>query len=373
MNSLHEILSGKNINFLIGSGASVPIFKTLSLGTGKCTLEELLASEEISSTNKHALYYYYYKNWISQMKSFDVTAATGDNRNTLENYYLFVKKVVEILESEGNERPKKANIFTTNYDLIFEYTFERILQEGKNSYFNDGSTGFVTRTLNPQNYNLSISQVGYNDNFKREVPTVNLQKMHGSVSWEKSDDELIVVSYDREYSDMPSITALDKHSFPDGVFVPNLYSGMSDYDSCLSTMTTGVANELAEFWKKYKHLAIINPDKWKFHQTVFEQHYYQLIRNFSYELEKENTVLVVFGFSFADEHILEIFKRSLCNPTLQVVLICYDAIQRGAFKKIFVNTNNIVYYPNDETGVDGFPVYGNFTYFNRLLNGDVNE
>jgi hypothetical protein len=50
-----------------------------------------------------------------------------------------------------------------------------------------------------------------------------------------------------------------------------------------------------------------------------------MLRLLSYELEKPNAVLITFGFSFADEHILNLVKRSLSNPHLQVFVCCYDA------------------------------------------------
>ncbi|EHJ7792810.1 SIR2 family protein, partial [Escherichia coli] len=83
-------------------------------------------------------------------------------------------------------------------------------------------------------------------------------------------------------------------------------------------------NSLEEFKSYYNSLAIVNPTKEKFSETVFQQHYYQSLRLLSYELEKPQTVLICFGFSFQDEHILEIIKRSLSNPTLKVFVFCYN-------------------------------------------------
>ena len=76
-----------------------------------------------------------------------------------------------------------------------------------------------------------------------------------------------------------------------------------------------VASEKVEsFYNLYKNFPVVNPTKEKFSDTVFQQHYYQLLRMLSFELEKQDSVLVVFGFSFADEHILEIVRRSIVNP-----------------------------------------------------------
>jgi hypothetical protein len=46
---------------------------------------------------------------------------------------------------------------------------------------------------------------------------------------------------------------------------------------------------------------------------------------YSNELEKENSVLFVLGFSFADEHIREITKRvANSNPTLLICIFAYS-------------------------------------------------
>ena len=42
MNTLPEMLSGKNINFLIGSGASMPLYPTLSLGKNLPSFEDFI-------------------------------------------------------------------------------------------------------------------------------------------------------------------------------------------------------------------------------------------------------------------------------------------------------------------------------------------
>lgn len=47
MPTIQEHMSGKNINFLIGSGASMPLFSTLSIGKNMPTFEELISSSFI--------------------------------------------------------------------------------------------------------------------------------------------------------------------------------------------------------------------------------------------------------------------------------------------------------------------------------------
>lgn len=366
--NLQEKMNGKNINFLIGSGASYPIFKTLYLGNNKPSFEEIVSSDKISENNKKVLYYFYYKDWILPMLT---NAYENFDKNVKSNYFDFVNFLIKTLSNQGFDRPRHANIFTTNYDLLFENTFENIINVNSNCFFNDGSMGFTNKYLNPNWYNLIISQAGYNFNYKREIPTINLLKMHGSVSWKKENDNRIKVIYENNNS----IKTIEKLEQLD--FIKNIVEELgdnSDFENLnnkLTNISQNIESQLSEFYEEYIKLAIINPNKWKFHDTVFEQHYYQLIRNFSYELEKENTILIVFAFSFADEHILEIFKRSLSNPNLEVIIIAFNKQAKDNIKSKIGNYNNIRYYPIDEDYENS--VNGDFTYFNELLEGETNE
>lgn len=365
---LQEKLHGKNINFLIGSGASYPVFETLNLGENKPTFEELVSNGDISELNKKALYYFYYKNWILPMK---INNMSEFDSEVLKNYKEFIKKIINILSTQGVERPKRANIFTTNYDLLFEDIFESIIDERENCYFNDGSSGFIKKVLNPNWYNLIISLSGYNDNYKREVPTINLFKMHGSVSWSKNNKDQISIDYNNKYS-IEDISELDEIDFKSElIFELGDDADFTSFNSKLSEIAEPQKEKLNTFYDNYKKLAIINPNKWKFHDTVFEQHYYQMIRNFSYELEKENSILVVFAFSFADEHILEIFKRLLNNPSLEVIIICYSEKTKRDLQNKIGESKNITYYPTEHDFKKSYS--GNFAYFNMLLNGEIDE
>ncbi len=107
---------------------------------------------------------------------------------------------------------------------------------------------------------------------------------------------------------------------------------------------------LNAFWTQYKVMPIVNPTKWKFHETVYEEHYYQMLRLLSYELEKPNAVLITFGFSFADEHILNLVMRSLSNPRLQAFVCCYSAKSHAAMEDAFKGYRNVkcLVLPDDQ-------------------------
>lgn len=126
--------------------------------------------------------------------------------------------------------------------------------------------------------------------------------------------------------------------------------------------------QINDFFEMYKdNISIINPNKWKFHQTVFEQHYYQQLRNFSYELERENTILIAFGFSFADEHINEILQRALTNPTLEFYIISHSKNGQERIKSIFKDDRKIDFLPDFTQNQGSSKIKGDFSYFISFL------
>ena len=115
------------------------------------------------------------------------------------------------------------------------------------------------------------------------------------------------------------------------------------------------------FWGEYNKLPIVNPTKWKFYETVFEEHYYQMLRLLSYELEKPNSILITFGFSFADEHILRLIQRSLSNPQLHTFICCYSNNSANSMREEFKSWKNVqVIGPAEDMNMD-------FTNFNKYV------
>ena len=122
-----------------------------------------------------------------------------------------------------------------------------------------------------------------------------------------------------------------------------------------------------DFIEKYNELVIVNPTKKKFSETVIDDHFYELMRMYSNALERENTLLFVMGFSFADEHILNITQRALkTNPTLLVVIYAYDEVAYSSYKKMFGEIpnvrilSNILYAADDKSKVH--PITGKYDF-----------
>ena len=99
---------------------------------------------------------------------------------------------------------------------------------------------------------------------------------------------------------------------------------------------------------------------------------------FANELERQNTILITFGFSFADEHILQIVKRALSsNQTLTLLLFPYNDDDLKKFEKMFKSYNNVLCYckktddvkvKNDDVKVKNFEL----SDLNKLLE-EIND
>lgn len=231
---------------------------------------------------------------------------------------------------------RRCNVFTTNYDGCFPLVADALIKEGHTDFvLNDGTRGFTTRILQARNFGSYLCQAGVFGRYQASVPQINLIHLHGSVYWSKAGSS-IQVDYDlserEELLDAAASARLEPFSL-----------ALNNADAVLADLPAIEFSEdaLEAFWSKYKDMPIVNPTKWKFHETVYEEHYYQMLRLLSYELEKPNAVLITFGFSFADEHILNLVMRSLANPGLQVFVCCYSENSYAAMEEAFKGHRNV--------------------------------
>ena len=93
-----------------------------------------------------------------------------------------------------------------------------------------------------------------------------------------------------------------------------------------------------------------------------------MLRLMSYELEKPSSILITFGFSFADEHIENLVKRSLSNPKLQVYVCCYNDSEKQKMQTKFNGFDNVEYICNDFNGNLDFDYFNGKVF--KLGNND---
>jgi hypothetical protein len=358
--SINDIYD-KNINFLIGSGASFGLFPTLALeikgeNGEELTIESLATLFEKRKDNNSLtlLFMHYYKECIEPVMVFDLDSAkiNGDKKIVIENYESFIKTIIVLLQHR--QKDKKCNIFTSNYDGCFVQVADELLQLGNEDFVvNDGARGFNKRYLQAKNFNSIIGQTGIFDRHFTEIPQINLIHVHGSAYWYDEENNIRI-----NYSDKNN----------DRLIEEALFKKSGSFSDVLKDSTKNIADlptikldddEINQFWAVYNKLPIVNPTKWKFHETVFEEHYYQMLRLLSYELEKPNSIFITFGFSFADEHILNLVKRSLSNPLLQVFVCCFNETEFNKLQTCFRIYKNVQCIT-----VDGFL---DFTAFNKEI------
>lgn len=350
----------KNINILIGSGASADLFPTLALAIKDAngqqeTIETLATKFQAYEEKKTALFMHYYNTCIYPVQNFDPDMVSSDiGLTNLNNYETFLTTLLGLLDRR-KDLNRKINIFTTNYDGCLSHTADRILMTGKHDFvINDGTSGFHKRYLHSKNFSTFQCQTGIFERSNFGIPQINMINLHGSVYWSKSNDK-IEVNY--------------RNSF-DNILTKEDVEGLNVYSKYLSDSNNTTENimelcltkkQIDNFWDEYNKLPIVNPTKWKFHETVFEEHYYQMLRLLSYELEKPNSVLITFGFSFADEHILKLIQRSLSNPQLQTFICCYSNNSVYSMEKEFNRWRNVeIIGPSDGEKMD-------FTNFNKYV------
>ncbi|WP_251322004.1 hypothetical protein [Escherichia coli] len=138
----------KNINILIGSGASADLFPTLSLAIKNAdgrreTIETLATQFENSPEKRTALFMHYYNTCIFPVQTFDPSSVTSDKgKENLKNYEVFLTTLLGLLDRR-KDLNRKINIFTTNYDGCLCHTADSLLMKG--------SHDFVVNVILPSN------------------------------------------------------------------------------------------------------------------------------------------------------------------------------------------------------------------------------
>jgi hypothetical protein len=341
---LKETIQDCNINFLVGSGLSRPYLKTL--GNIEILLTELdrldLSSEPNKlKTLKASLYKKYYDGVIE--KNLLVMHNDSDADKVLENYKEFLRCInIILLKRKTTLLNKQANIFTTNIDIFFEKALEDASLE-----FNDGFKGRFNPTFSLSNFKKSYFKKSLHYDNTSEIPVFNLLKVHGSLNWRATENEITL-------SKLSIVNRIQQKV--------NITEGLVDIDDSIKSIKEVIDDveeiddysQIDYFLNLYEKLPIVNPTKEKFKHTLLNHTYYELLRIYSNELEKENTILFVLGFSFADEHIKEITFRALnSNPTMICYIVAYDETAKDEIESSLdlgkLRYDNIRFiYPNED-------------------------
>ena len=255
------------------------------------------------------------KSVISTLKSefLKTILALDDDKykdsETINTYNKFYQSVFKFRTELSN----KINIVTTNYDLFNEYSLEsnRIVY----------STGFENNLYRNFNVNSFKQRVVDDTNRYKDVwqPTskeANLLKIHGSINWTSDESGQLIQKDLFEQSD----------------------------------------EEI-----------IIYPTMLKHRQTA-QAPYSELFREFANVLQVPNTVLIVMGYGFPDEHINNIISQNLKHQDF--TLIVFGNESEDNMKKFFdeFKTQDGFHLIGGDTSCDGVKAH----YFNYIVDEIIN-
>lgn len=164
-------------------------------------------------------------------------------------------------------RDPRLKIFTTNYDMCFETAASEM-----GMMLVDGFSYTRTRQFDGRYFNYDVVRRD-NDSHEFVEGVVQLFKLHGSVSWERSGKNIIEIA-------KPSP----------------------------------------------EHAALIYPAKGKYQQAFIQPHL-ELFSRFIEMLRTPNNCLLMSGYGFNDDHLSEpLFSAVKSNPSLKLIVADYNAV-----------------------------------------------
>ena len=289
LDKIRKIAEVSHLSFLLGAGVSAPFILPLP------KIEESMDRAEENGKEKEliALKREFFTKVILpclNIKAYSYStdkndAVKTDLTETYKNYRLLLLETTKyLLSRKSTLLDKQVNIFTTNVDIFTE----KVLEDAGANY-NDGFIGHMTPSFRTSHFQTIIKKKSEYLERQSEIPTFNLYKLHGSLTWKLENDNKSI-----SYSDLLNLKVLER---------------LKD----------------EKFKEAYSTLQIVNPNRRKFGTSVLESTYYELFRLYATELEKENALLFVAGFSFGDEHILQVTRRAMdSNPTLTLCVFCHS-------------------------------------------------
>ncbi|MEN9446126.1 MAG: hypothetical protein RL728_638, partial [Bacteroidota bacterium] len=234
--------------------------------------------------------------------------------------YIFHEKFLKALL----QRPlnlRRANIFTANYDLAFEYSFDKL-----SVHYIDGFSGFHKRFFKPETFEYDIFYPGSTTSGKvqRIEKVVRYFKLHGSLSWVNSESRDANNLYGIEEKPLELIEKLDK-----------------------------------------KGEIIIYPSAVKKSYTL-DLPYSELFRQFASTITQSQSVLFTIGYSFGDDHFNDIIFQALTNPTFTLIIVDFQGTKNPYIKDIKeLNDPRIIILEGE--------FFGDFLSFSDILMPNFNK
>lgn len=331
---LRNALSSGHLNVLLGSGFSCEVVPTLGCRESWfCEAANYVDRAPEGASGLLKLEYF-----SSVMRPLEYAKPTLAQVGALNTF-------MHLVRDRGTATiPRRINLFTTNYDPLIERSLEMT-----QTPYNDGFVGRERPTFSSSSYSRLQCEQSLFMEYTMQVATANVIKPHGSLTWKRSIHGI-------EYACVPDVLAscvngcesiLELSCIADiQALIKDEFSneGMDALAQVLQSLTADERSSLTAFESAYDStLCIVNPTKRKFEETLLEQSYYDLLRIYANELDRNNAVLLVFGFSFADEHIRDLTIRAAqSNPKLLIIVSCYELKDAQLFADTFASCDNVI-------------------------------
>lgn len=216
-----------------------------------------------------------------------------ENKNDRLKYYDGLKHHKKFIKSLLG-RPlnlRRANIFTTNYDLVFEDTFEEL-----GVHYINGFNGFNKRYFRPEVFDFDMYYPGNLTEGKvsRVEKVIKYFKLHGSLTW--------------IHEDINANNIYGLRELP----IEQVRQKLKNED--LQEHENGglISSDVGDM--------IIYPTSYKKGYTL-DFPYSELFRQFASTITQPQSVLFCVGYSFFDEHINDIIYQALSIPSFTLIII----------------------------------------------------
>lgn len=355
---IREFFNLKNVNFLLGSGASSgaiatmsKLYEELQFGEEEEKLKrefDCIAKKEGNNLEKCLNVMYSARNYYSGLEdsneeeqekietkerlygslinkieghifnSINISFDSEDKQKVLNYYKTFYQKLA--LRNKDNSR---IRIFTTNNDLFSETALDAL-----NIHYINGFSGGLHRYFNPAifNYTWSKRMDTSIDKYEPVENIVYLYKIHGSVNWRETNDA------ENNYFEIEEVVPSETKA--DGSVL--IYPTPTKQDKSLGSP------------------------------------YVDLFREFQNKLLEPHSVLFVIGYSFSDRHVNDIIYRALAtNSTINVVIFgSKPSDEDRKSKPIFFIDDNRIFTISGEEYKDENPnnKIGTINHFDYIVN-----
>lgn len=250
---------------------------------------------------------------------FDKEREQGALLETRSKYIFHEKFIKALLQRPLNLR--RATIFTANYDLAFEYAFDKL-----GVHYIDGFSGFHKRFFKPETFEYDIFYPGSTTSGKvqRIEKVLRYIKLHGSLSWINSESRDATNLYGIEEKPLELIELLSK-----------------------------------------KGEIIIYPSAVKKSYTL-DLPYSELFRQFASTITQSQSVLITVGYSFGDDHFNDIIYQALSNPTFTLIVVDFQGTKNEYINNLKeLNDPRIIILEGD--------FFGDFLTFSDTLMPNFNS